>query len=373
LPLPSFSENTEGFVMAWKGLLRSGVALAKSVHQENIKQLKGQLKYKQKIEKKLFFERKRQIAEVYNSGLQDVRRLHLLEMTFSPEACLLLSPEPPDENRKYADHPDLSADLFKIMMGIRPARYSPAASVHPDTLAACWHGLHGLSYRFSQYFSGFHKYIARKTERINGMLWSASATYREAYARFETEYKAVNKLMTFKKWHETFKSDAKVYAHALQELQIFENIQDVCFDFKYDCFAADSISVSYTCIKLSELPSDTMQVLKSGDISVKKQTLSGMNAFYKDFVCSSYLRVARDLFALVPVSNLLIHANTALLNPATGYLESQCILSVRVPRSTFNTLNLQHIDPELALTHFIHNLSVSGPRGLSPVERVTLL
>ena len=48
----------------------------------------------------------------------------------------------------------------------------------------------------------------------------------------------------------------------------------------------------------------------------------------QDYVCSCSIRVARDLMALLPVGQVIVHAVDEVLNTSTGYKEEITILSV---------------------------------------------
>ena len=48
------------------------------------------------------------------------------------------------------------------------------------------------------------------------------------------------------------------------------------------------------------VPGESKSLLKSGKLSVKKMPKGKFNEIYQDYVCSCVLRVARELFAIVP-------------------------------------------------------------------------
>ncbi len=91
---------------------------------------------------------------------------------------------------------------------------------------------------------------------------------------------------------------------------------------------------------------------------------------YQDYVCSCVLRVAREVFSLLPIDRVLIHAVDDLLNGSTGHVQEQTILSTLVMKEAFLKLNLEHIDPSSAMKNFIHNMDFKKSSGFSPVEPV---
>lgn len=66
---------------------------------------------------------------------------------------------------------------------------------------------------------------------------------------------------------------------------------------------------------------------------------------YQDHVCSSVLRVAREIFAYLPIKYVRVNAMSNLLNSQTGHIEEMIILSALIMKETLNSLNLESIDP----------------------------
>ncbi len=118
----------------------------------------------------------------------------------------------------------------------------------------------------------------------------------------------------------------------------------------------------------SIVPSESKSLLKSGKLSVKKMSKGRFNEIYQDYVCSCVLRVARELFAIVPDELIIVTAIDNLLNSQTGHLEELPILSVCVSRKTLDSLNMDAIDPSDSMGNFVHNMSFTKTKGFSPVS-----
>ncbi|MBY8045365.1 hypothetical protein KW482_01290 [Vibrio fluvialis] len=118
------------------------------------------------------------------------------------------------------------------------------------------------------------------------------------------------------------------------------------------------------------IPSEQKSLLNSGKLSVKKMPVGKFNEIYQDYVCSSVLRVARELFAILPDEFVLINATDKLLNKATGHLEESNVLSVYVSRATLAGINMEAIDPSDCMKNFIHNMSFKKTKGFEAVETV---
>lgn len=116
------------------------------------------------------------------------------------------------------------------------------------------------------------------------------------------------------------------------------------------------------------LPKKAKSLLKSGRLSEKALPKGRYNELYQDHVCSAVLRVARDIFAILPIEATVVTAKDTLLNTGTGHLEEQAILSVAIPRKTLEQLNLQCIDPSDSMDNFVHRMDFKKTKGFQSVE-----
>lgn len=115
------------------------------------------------------------------------------------------------------------------------------------------------------------------------------------------------------------------------------------------------------------IPEKALSLTKTGKLSEKNIPKTIFFDLYQDYVCSSALRISRDMFALLPVDNVFVHAYENQINPATGYQEKTPILSVKYDKITMNRLNFTNLDPSEALTNFQHNMNFRKTKGFGEV------
>ena len=84
------------------------------------------------------------------------------------------------------------------------------------------------------------------------------------------------------------------------------------------------------------------------------------NALLQDFVCSMSLRIARDMFALLPVQDVIVHT----------VLDGDTIFSVDFNIDNFSKINFGYIDASNTATKFRNNMSFDPKKGFAPVNRV---
>jgi hypothetical protein len=137
-------------------------------------------------------------------------------------------------------------------------------------------------------------------------------------------------------------------------------------------YTADHIEVDFCTNPVSVVPDFVVSQLSGGRISRKPLTVSKINELHQDHVCSCLLRIAREIYAHLPVSQVVVHALTDQVNPATGLAERHIILSAVMPRTILAGLNFAALDPSDALKNFDHNMKFTRTGGFQPVERLGL-
>lgn len=81
---------------------------------------------------------------------------------------------------------------------------------------------------------------------------------------------------------------------------------------------------------------------------------------YQDYVCSVAIRVARDIFALLPVQNVIVHATNS----------GNDILSVRFDKKTFSELKFNFIDPSNTIEKFKFVMDFDEMNGFQNIKRL---
>ena len=122
---------------------------------------------------------------------------------------------------------------------------------------------------------------------------------------------------------------------------------------------ADTSSIVEATIQVHEkhvIPKESKTLLKSGKLSVKQMPKTTYYDSYQDYVCVSLVRVARELFALLPMEVVIANATTPLLNTKTGHMAVQPVLSVVIPRATLEGAHLGTPDPSDAMSYFVHRM-----------------
>ena len=83
---------------------------------------------------------------------------------------------------------------------------------------------------------------------------------------------------------------------------------------------------------------------------------------YQDYVCSVAIRVARDIFALLPVQNVVVHATN----------DGVDILSVWFDKNTFSDLKFNFIDPSNVIERFKHQMKFNTIDGFEKISKLEM-
>jgi hypothetical protein len=168
-----------------------------------------------------------------------------------------------------------------------------------------------------------------------------------------------------------FASDPDAIGEVIKTSGAFDALSSI--GSQLDFFISRPLRISATLEVHGQkiVPKDKVSLLKNGKARVKAMPKSDYFRLYQDYVCSAILRIARDLFAILPVNDVTITALEECVSPQTGHLEKQPIVSVFMPRATFERLNLQAIDPSDSMKNFLHEMSFKATTGFGPVQAVT--
>ena len=139
--------------------------------------------------------------------------------------------------------------------------------------------------------------------------------------------------------------DIDTYLKLIYEVNPLDDLLDYGDNFEFGTDNPDKIEVEF--------------IINGDALSEAKKSLDtrGYNALLQDFVCSMSLRIARDMFALLPVNDTVVHV----------VLEGKTIFSVDFDRNKMSMINFGFIDPSNTATKFRNNMSFDEKKGFSEV------
>ncbi len=147
---------------------------------------------------------------------------------------------------------------------------------------------------------------------------------------------------------DVLKGDIDTYLQLIYEVNPLDDLLGYGSNFEFGTDNPRRMEVEFTVNR--ELLSHASQTMSSFEY----------NDLLQDFVCSLSIRVARDMFALLPVQNVMVHA----------VLDGNTVLSVKFDRDNLAKVKFGMIDPSDTVSKFTHSMSFDRMRGFLPVSRL---
>ncbi|WP_462413503.1 DUF4236 domain-containing protein [Neobacillus sp. Marseille-QA0830] len=161
--------------------------------------------------------------------------------------------------------------------------------------------------------------------------------------------------------------DIEAYYEVIQEMAPLDDLVEFGSGFEFGTDNPYEIHVSFDVNAETVIPNKALTLTKTGKLSEKNLTKTAYYDIYQDYVCSCALRIARDMLALLPITNVFVHAYEDRINAATGHMEKLTILSVKYDRLTMNRLNFAQLDPSDSLSNFQHKMNFKKTQGFEDV------
>ncbi len=164
--------------------------------------------------------------------------------------------------------------------------------------------------------------------------------------------------------------DIDSYLVAIDEVNPFEDLVEYGSDFEVGTDSKDSMTVEFNVKSDIVVPTISMSLTSTGKVSKKNLTKTQHYDYMQDYVCSCVIRLARELFAILPVNIVIVHAVDGVLDTTTGNEEEITILSVKFERDRFDGINFDFIDPSDFVGTFENNMEFVKTAGFKPVYRI---
>lgn len=164
--------------------------------------------------------------------------------------------------------------------------------------------------------------------------------------------------------------DIDAYFQVISEMNPLDDLLDFGSDFEFGADNKEILHVEFRVKSELTVPTEALTLTQTGKLSKKKLSKTAYYDITQDYVCSCALRIARDMFALLPLKTVVVHAVDNMLDTSTGINEDVTILSVAFNKGTLNKLNFELLDPSDSMVHFIHNMKFAKTSGFKAVDRV---
>jgi hypothetical protein len=193
----------------------------------------------------------------------------------------------------------------------------------------------------------------------------ATQVYFEQVAQLEQLKKMARRILA---------GEHKAYTEALVELNPFAEMSDVGSAIHFTVHTAKLAECVLKVNGRQAIPSEVKTLTSSGKVSVKPMPKGRFHEIYQDYLCGCVLRVAREIFALLPVEALVVTAAADSLDTRTGQTVEQPVLSVFMPRAAVARLDFDRLDPSDTMENFEHRGDFKATRkseAFQPIKPLT--
>jgi hypothetical protein len=224
---------------------------------------------------------------------------------------------------------------------------------------------------FDRLFKLENKKRAKLNQAIEEAIRLDEHDYIEAKKKFKDELAAHNEIVNLAAMINS--SNKESYIQAIDNINPFGEIDELGSKIEYSIISSEKAKVKFHVHNDKVIPKQAKALLKSGKLSVKDIPVSKYNDLYQDYVCSATIRIARDLFAILPLREIIVTANGNVLNNSTGRIEEKPLLSVLFIQETMGTINFDSVDPSDCMTNFKHNMAFKKSQGMLPTEELDFM
>lgn len=208
------------------------------------------------------------------------------------------------------------------------------------------------------------------------------ATVEEARLLDEREHEAAREdyKKDFAQWErmrslarQVLAGDARAYSEAVSEFSTLSEIANLGSSIGMAVRGPKLIECALKVSGRDVIPAELKSLTAAGKLSVKAMPKARFHEIYQDYVCGCVLRLAREVFALLPVETVLVTATVDGIDARTGCAAELPVLSVAIPRAVAARLDFERLDPSDSLENFLHRGDVLASRKTGEFEPIVPL
>lgn len=167
--------------------------------------------------------------------------------------------------------------------------------------------------------------------------------------------------------------EARAYSEAMSECSSLSEVANLGSSISLTVHNSNLIECSLKVNGRDSIPADVKTLTAAGKVSVKAMPKARFHEIYQDYVCGCVLRLARELFALLPVETLIVTATVDGRDSRTGRAAELPVLSVAILRAVVARLDFERLDPSDSLENFTHRGDVMASRKSGEFMAITPL
>jgi len=199
--------------------------------------------------------------------------------------------------------------------------------------------------------------LARACQLDEAEYEEAKARYADELAEWESDTRLARRLI---------QGEQSAIEEVLNEFHSFSDEELIGLSINFS-FCEGFVHAQPQVHSEDIVPNVRRKQLASGKLSETRMPVGQFNELYQDYVASVALKVAGDVFRIIPIDEVYVTCMAQMLNSQTGYQELTPIVSVQFVRETIEGLNIARVDPSDSLSNFNHVMNFKKTQGFSPI------
>ncbi len=173
--------------------------------------------------------------------------------------------------------------------------------------------------------------------------------------------------------HRILRGDCDAFRHALTDINPLADASDLCAAVRFEVVNRRLVECAITVRGAEIIPAEAKALTAGGKVSVKPMPKKRFHEIFQDYVCGCVLRLASEVFGILPVDTVLITAGVDAPSRSTGVATEVPVLSVAIERIAFSGLELDSLDPSDAMELFLRRGDVKSSRKTGDFVAITPL
>lgn len=163
--------------------------------------------------------------------------------------------------------------------------------------------------------------------------------------------------------------DIDAYLKVIEETNPFEEVAEYGSEFEFGTDNADVMYVQFNSKGKQVVPSYALKLNERGRLSKRKLTKTEYYDILQDYISSCTIRIARELFAIIPISRVVISVEETIIDDITGEEWDDTVLSVQFSRIKLKSVPSFDTDPSDLIEEYSdeYHMNFLKTKGFKPV------
>lgn len=199
---------------------------------------------------------------------------------------------------------------------------------------------------------------ARKGDRLENE--AAQRAYAEEKAEWERMTALARRILV---------GDVGAYRDVVIEFSPLSEMESLGSSIEVTTHSRLFIECVLTMEDTSAIPAEVKSLMANGRLSVKAMPRQQFHEIYQDYICGGVLRAAREMFALLPVEDVLVTVIVPLTEIA-GQRPDKPVLSTVVSRGDINRMDFTRLDPSDTIEELVFRGDFKATRKIGAFQPI---